>query len=97
MLEAKALAPEVGRLPGIDGKAKMNKSLGNAINLGASADDIRIAVKKIYTDPLHLRVQNPGHLEGNVAFLYLNAFDPDQAGLAELKAHYIRGGLADSV
>ena len=97
LAEARALVPPVGRLPGIDGKAKMSKSLGNAINLGATPDDIRAAVRKIYTDPLHLRVDDPGHLEGNVAFTYLDAFDPDQAGLAELKAHYVRGGLGDSV
>jgi tryptophanyl-tRNA synthetase len=96
LVEARALVPEVGRLPGIDGKAKMSKSLGNTINLGATADEVRAAVKKIYTDPLHLRVADPGHLEGNVAFLYLDAFDPDKAGLAEMKAHYVRGGLADS-
>lgn len=94
--EANALVPAIGRLPGIDGKAKMSKSLGNAINLGATPDEIRAAVRKIYTDPLHLRVEDPGHLEGNVAFIYLDAFDPDQAGLAELKAHYVRGGVADS-
>ncbi len=97
LVEAQALVPEIGRLPGIDGKAKMSKSLGNTINLGASEDEIRAAVKKIYTDPLHLRVEDPGHLEGNVAFLYLDAFDPDKEGLAELKAHYVRGGLADSL
>ncbi|MEM4988553.1 tryptophan--tRNA ligase [Collimonas sp. H4R21] len=97
LVEAKALVPEIGRLPGIDGKAKMSKSLGNTINLGATADEIRAAVKQVYTDPLHLRVQDPGHLEGNVAFLYLDAFDPDQAGLAEMKAHYVRGGLGDSL
>ncbi|KIF82760.1 tryptophan--tRNA ligase [Noviherbaspirillum autotrophicum] len=97
LVEATALVPPVGRLPGIDGKAKMSKSLGNTINLGASPDEIRAAVKKIYTDPLHLRVEDPGHLEGNVAFTYLDAFDPDQAGLAELKAHYVRGGVADSL
>lgn len=97
LVEARALVPPVGRLPGIDGKAKMSKSLGNVINLNATPDDIRAAVKKIYTDPLHLRVDDPGHLEGNVAFTYLDAFDPDQAGLAELKAHYVRGGLADSI
>ena len=89
--------PEVGRLPGIDGKAKMSKSLGNTINLGASADEIRAAVKMVYTDPLHLNVSDPGHLEGNVAFLYLDAFDTDKEGLAEMKAHYQRGGLGDSV
>ncbi|MES2743695.1 MAG: tryptophan--tRNA ligase [Pseudomonadota bacterium] len=97
LVEAKALVPAIGRLPGIDGKAKMSKSLGNTINLGASADQIRAAVKMVYTDPLHLRVEDPGHLEGNVAFLYLDAFDPDQAGLADMKAHYVRGGLGDSV
>lgn len=94
--EARALVPAIGRLPGIDGKAKMSKSLGNAIALSASADQVRAAVRKVYTDPLHLRVEDPGHLEGNVAFSYLEAFDGDAAGLAELKAHYVRGGLADS-
>jgi tryptophanyl-tRNA synthetase len=97
LLECKAIVPEVGRLPGIDGKAKMSKSLGNTINLGATADEIRAAVKMVYTDPLHLKVSDPGHLEGNVAFLYLDAFDPDKEGLAEMKAHYTRGGLGDSV
>lgn len=97
LVEAKALVPEIGRLPGIDGKAKMSKSLGNTINLGASSDEIRTAVKKVYTDPLHLRIQDPGHLEGNVAFTYLDAFDKDQNGLAKMKEHYVLGGLADSV
>ena len=97
LVETRALVPELGRLPGIDGKAKMSKSLGNTINLGASADEIRAAVKKVYTDPLHLRVEDPGHLEGNVAFIYLDAFDQDPAGLAEMKAHYTAGGLGDSV
>jgi tryptophanyl-tRNA synthetase len=97
LVECKALVPEIGRLPGTDGKAKMSKSLGNTINLGASEAEIRAAVKMVYTDPLHLRVEDPGHLEGNVAFLYLDAFDPDKAALAEMKAHYVRGGLGDSV
>jgi tryptophanyl-tRNA synthetase len=97
LVEAKALVPEVGRLPGIDGKAKMSKSLGNTINLGASAGEITAAVKQVYTDPLHLRVSDPGHLEGNVAFIYLDAFDTDKAGLQEMKEHYVRGGLGDSV
>jgi tryptophanyl-tRNA synthetase len=97
LVEARALVPEVGRLPGIDGKAKMSKSLGNTINLGASADEIRAAVKQVYTDPLHLKVSDPGHLEGNVAFVYLDAFDPDKAGLQAMKEHYVRGGLGDSV
>lgn len=97
LVEAKALVPELGRLPGIDGKAKMSKSLGNTINLGDSADQIRAAVKQVYTDPLHLLVSDPGHIEGNVAFLYLDAFDTDKAALEEMKAHYVRGGLGDSV
>ncbi len=97
LVECKAIVPEVGRLPGIDGRAKMSKSLGNTINLGASADEIRAAVKQVYTDPLHLKVADPGHLEGNVAFIYLDAFDTDKAGLEEMKAHYTRGGLGDSV
>jgi tryptophanyl-tRNA synthetase len=97
LVEARALVPEIGRLPGIDGKAKMSKSLGNTINLGATVDEIRAAVKKIYTDPLHLRVEDPGHLEGNVAFIYLDAFDEESATLEELKAHYVRGGLGDGV
>jgi tryptophanyl-tRNA synthetase len=97
LVEAQALVPALGRLPGIDGKAKMSKSLGNTINLGASADAIRTAVRMVYTDPQHLRVQDPGHLEGNVAFLYLDAFDPDRAAVEAMKAHYVRGGLGDSV
>jgi tryptophanyl-tRNA synthetase len=97
LVECKAIVPEVGRLPGIDGRAKMSKSLGNTINLGASPDEIRAAVRQVYTDPLHLRVADPGHLEGNVAFIYLDAFDTDKEGLAEMKAHYTRGGLGDSV
>ncbi|HEU4851442.1 MAG TPA: tryptophan--tRNA ligase [Telluria sp.] len=97
LVECKALVPEIGRLPGTDGKAKMSKSLGNTINLGASEAEIRAAVKMVYTDPLHLRVEDPGHLEGNVAFLYLDAFDSEKDALAEMKAHYVRGGLGDSV
>ncbi|MFD1121035.1 tryptophan--tRNA ligase [Methylophilus flavus] len=97
LVETKALVPELGRLPGIDGKAKMSKSLGNVINLGATADEISKAVKKVYTDPLHLKIEDPGHVEGNIAFTYLDAFDTDKATVAELKAHYTRGGLADSI
>lgn len=97
LVETKALVPEIGRLPGIDGKAKMSKSLGNVINLGATADEVSKAVKKVYTDPLHLKIEDPGHVEGNIAFTYLDAFDTDKAAVAELKAHYTRGGLADSI
>jgi tryptophanyl-tRNA synthetase len=96
LVECEALVPEIGRLPGIDGKAKMSKSLSNSINLGATAAEIKAAVKNVYTDPLHLRVEDPGHLEGNVAFIYLDAFDPDKIGLQEMKDHYVRGGLGDS-
>ncbi len=95
LVECQALVPEIGRLPGIDGKAKMSKSLGNVINLGATEAEIRAAVKKTYTDPLHLRIEDPGHLEGNVAFTYLDAFDSDKASLTAMKEHYVRGGLGD--
>ncbi|HEU0205020.1 MAG TPA: tryptophan--tRNA ligase [Burkholderiaceae bacterium] len=96
LVEATALVPSVGRLPGIDGRSKMSKSLGNVISLNSTAEEVRAAVRKIYTDPRHLRIEDPGHLDGNVAFTYLDAFDPDAAGLAELKARYVRGGVADS-
>lgn len=93
--EARAIIPKSGRLPGIDGKAKMSKSGGNAIALSASSEQIRSAVKAMFTDPNHLRVEDPGCIEGNVVFTYLDAFDQDQDGLAELKAQYPRGGLGD--
>ena len=96
LTEAEAVIPKVGRLPGIDGKAKMSKSQGNAIALSASPDDIRRAVHLMYTDPKHLRAGDPGAVEGNVVFTYLDAFDADEIGVAELKAHYRRGGLGDS-
>ncbi|MBL0408039.1 tryptophan--tRNA ligase [Microvirga aerilata] len=95
--EARALIPSVGRLPGVDGKAKMSKSQGNAIPLSASPDEIRDAVHRMYTDPNHLRAFDPGTVEGNVVFTYLDAFDGDQAMVRELKAHYRRGGLGDAV
>ncbi|MBV8049039.1 MAG: tryptophan--tRNA ligase [Paludibacterium sp.] len=98
LVECRALVPEDGaRLPGIDGKAKMSKSMGNALSLGASEDDIRQAVKMMFTDPNHLRVADPGQVEGNVVFTYLDAFDPDRTAVEELKAHYRRGGLGDMV
>ena len=97
LVECQALVPEIGRLPGVDGKAKMSKSLGNVINLGFTPAEIKAAVRNVYTDPLHLRVADPGHLEGNVAFIYLDAFDEDKVGLQEMKDHYVRGGLGDSI
>ena len=92
------------RLPGIDGKAKMSKSLGNCIYLSETADEMAKKVKVMYTDPTHLSVNDPGHVEGNTVFTYLDAFCrdehfgiyfPDYANLDEMKAHYMRGGLGD--
>lgn len=92
------------RLPGIDGKAKMSKSLGNCIYLSDSEADVKKKIMSMYTDPQHLLVSDPGHLEGNTVFTYLDAFCkpehferylPDYANLDELKAHYTRGGLGD--
>ncbi|RKQ62994.1 tryptophanyl-tRNA synthetase [Vogesella indigofera] len=98
LVEARAVVPTAGaRLPGIDGKAKMSKSLGNALPLSASPDEISHAVKMMYTDANHLRVDDPGQVEGNVVFAYLDAFEPDRALVADLKARYQRGGLGDSV
>jgi len=74
----------------------MSKSGGNAIALSASPDEIKAAVKAMFTDPNHLRVEDPGCVEGNVVFTYLDAFDDDRTGLEELKTQYRRGGLGDS-
>ncbi|TCM51012.1 tryptophanyl-tRNA synthetase [Rhizobium sp. PP-F2F-G48] len=93
--EAHAMIPTVGRLPGIDGKAKMSKSQGNAILLSASPDEIRDAVRQMYTDPHHIRASDPGTVEGNVVFTYLDAFDDDPANIEDLKTRYRRGGLGD--
>ncbi|GGG68984.1 hypothetical protein GCM10011415_15380 [Salipiger pallidus] len=93
--KARAIIPKVGRLPGIDGKAKMSKSGGNAIALPASPEEVRSAVKAMFTDPNHLRAEDSGCVEGNVVFTYLDAFDPVHDELAELKAQYQRGGLGD--
>ncbi|WP_193173284.1 tryptophan--tRNA ligase [Nisaea nitritireducens] len=93
--EARALIPAVGRLPGIDGIGKMSKSAGNAIPLSASPDEIRDAVRRMYTDPDHLKVSDPGKVEGNVVFTYLDAFSDDQGTVSDLKARYRRGGLGD--
>ncbi|MCF9046340.1 tryptophan--tRNA ligase [Acinetobacter nectaris] len=93
--ECKTLLSNVGRLPGFDGKAKMSKSLGNTIVLNATDKDIKKAVNSMYTDPNHLRIEDPGQVEGNVVFTYLDAFDTNKEELEELKAHYRRGGLGD--
>ena len=97
LVEAKALIPKIARLPGIDGGAKMSKSLNNCIYLKDSSDDIAKKVKGMYTDPGHLRVEDPGKVEGNPVFTYLDAFDPDTSAVEELKAHYQKGGLGDSI
>ena len=91
----KALLSDVSRLPGIDGNAKMSKSLGNTLTLSASEEEIHRAVSAMYTDPNHLRVADPGQVEGNVVFTYLDAFHADKTFVAEMKAHYRRGGLGD--
>ena len=107
LVEPDALLPDNKaclRLPGTDGKAKMSKSLGNCIYLADSADDVKKKIMSMYTDPEHLQVSDPGHLEGNTVFTYLDAFCrpehferylPEYANLDELKAHYQRGGLGD--
>ncbi|MBZ6568484.1 tryptophan--tRNA ligase [Klebsiella sp. JL973] len=91
----KALLSDVSRLPGIDGNAKMSKSLGNTLTLSASEEEIHRAVSAMYTDPNHLRVADPGQVEGNVVFTYLDAFHTDKTFVTEMKAHYQRGGLGD--
>ena len=92
------------RLPGTDGKAKMSKSIGNCIYLAEEPEDIKKKIMSMYTDPTHIRKEDPGHLEGNTVFTYLDAFCrdeyfaeflPEYANLDELKAHYTRGGLGD--
>jgi tryptophanyl-tRNA synthetase len=92
--ECRALLSDTPRLPGVDGR-KASKSLGNAIPLGASTDDIRRLVHAMYTDPGHVRASDPGRVDGNVVFAYLDAFDPDVGAVAELKGRYQRGGLGD--
>ena len=107
LVEPEALVPQnevCCRLPGLDGKAKMSKSLGNCIYLSDSADEVRTKIMSMFTDPNHLKVSDPGSLEGNTVFTYLDAFCkdeqferylPEYANLDELKAHYQRGGLGD--
>jgi len=107
LIEPNILLPDNAaclRLPGTDGKAKMSKSLGNCIYLSDSADEVNKKVKSMYTDPTHLQVNDPGHLEGNTVFTYLDAFATDEMvaamttdyrTLQEMKDHYTRGGLGD--
>ena len=107
LVEPKILLPDNKaclRLPGVDGNAKMSKSLGNCIYLAEEPEDIRKKIMSMYTDPNHIRVEDPGSIEGNTVFTYLDAFSrqdhferflPEYANLDELKAHYQRGGLGD--
>ena len=107
LVEPEALLPEniaCMRLPGTDGKAKMSKSLGNCIYLADSPECVYQKIMGMFTDPLHLKVSDPGHIEGNTVFTYLDAFCedrhfseflPDYTNLDELKEHYSRGGLGD--
>ena len=107
LVEPEILLPDNAacmRLPGTDGKAKMSKSLGNCIYLSDSSEEVRKRVMSMYTDPDHIRVEDPGKVEGNTVFTYLDAFCqpehftkywPDYNSLDELKAHYMRGGLGD--
>ncbi|BDR56042.1 tryptophan--tRNA ligase [Xylocopilactobacillus apis] len=97
LVEPKGIFPPKGqgRIPGIDGNAKMSKSLGNAIYLSDSADEVKKKVMSMYTDPNHIHVEDPGSVEGNVVFTYLDIFDPDQAQVQELKDQYQKGGLGD--
>ena len=83
------------RLLGIDGKAKMSKTLGNCIYLSDGSATVAEKVKDMYTDPLHIKVSDPGHIEGNVVFTYLDAFCADKKIVADMKEHYQRGGLGD--
>lgn len=84
-----------GRIPGLDGNAKMSKSLGNTIYLSDDEDTLRDKVMSIYTDPNHIHVEDPGKVEGNIVFTYLDIFDPNKDKVQELKDHYQRGGLGD--
>ena len=107
LVEPDVMLPENAaccRLPGIDGKQKMSKSLGNCIYLSDTEQDVRTKVMSMYTDPTHIQITDPGHVEGNTVFTYLDAFSkpehfaeylPEYANLDELKAHYTRGGLGD--
>ncbi len=107
LVEPKAILPDsqvCKRLPGIDGNAKMSKSLGNCIYLSDDSDSIKRKVMSMFTDPLHIKIDDPGHLGGNTVFSYLDAFCknehfscflPEYSNLDELKEHYIKGGLSD--
>src|SRR5262249_10153972 len=95
LVEPEAVVPRIARLPGTDGQTKMSKSLGNAIYLSDLPDAVTEKVMRMYTDPRHARVEDPGQVEGNVVFTYLDAFDTDREWLETLKERYRAGGLGD--
>ncbi|MBI9088955.1 MAG: tryptophan--tRNA ligase [Desulfobacterium sp.] len=95
LVECKPLLSRVPRLPSVDGKNKMSKSMGNTIMLSSSKKDISTAVKAMFTDPNHLKIEDPGRVKGNVVFTYLDAFHPDSTYIAELKENYQAGGVGD--
>ena len=100
LVEPEGIYPEneaAGRLPGLDGNAKMSKSLGNGIYLADDADTLRKKVMSMYTDPNHIKVEDPGQIEGNMVFHYLDVFGrkEDQADIQAMKEHYQAGGLGD--
>lgn len=97
LVQTEALIPKFSRLPGIDGNAKMSKTLGNCIFLSDPPDTVQKKVMKMYTDPNHLRVEDPGKVEGNPVFIYLDIFDPDREKFEEMKQHYQKGGLGDVI
>jgi len=97
LVEAKGVLTKTQRLPGLDGKAKMSKSLGNAIFLSDDVDTVKKKVMSMYTDSDHVRVEDPGKIEGNMVFTYLDAFDSDKSEVEKLKEHYKKGGLGDVV
>ena len=93
--ECNAILSNTPRLVGIDGKAKASKSLGNAISLSDTQEEIKQKIFQMFTDPTHLKISDPGQVEGNVVFTYLDIFHPDKEEVESLKAHYKRGGLGD--
>lgn len=95
LVETKGVLSAHTRLAGLDGKAKMSKSLGNCIYLGDDADTLKKKVFSMFTDPDHIRVEDPGKIDGNMVFAYLDVFGTDKAAIEEMKAHYQRGGLGD--
>jgi tryptophanyl-tRNA synthetase len=97
LVEAKPILSKVVRLPGTDGQSKMSKSLGNAIFLSDEADELSKKVMSMYTDPDHIKVSDPGKIEGNPVFTYLDVFTEDKNKVEEMKAHYKKGGLGDVV